>query len=125
MRVWSAPDGKVHARAVETALVQGLEEGRRMQIVAVHPPDVVVEDPYGTARHYGLRHGAVDNHPPLVLVIPGVPDDAALCGSLPRRYRGRRRRGYAREDRNRVPDRISPLSQDAQIRRVPVADGCP
>src|SRR5918992_223983 len=101
MGVRTAPDGKVDACAVETAVVQGLEEGRRVQVVAVHPPNVVVEDSYGTARHHGLRHGTVDDHPPLVLIIPGVPYDAAPGGRLSRYDRGRRRRGYAGEDRDR------------------------
>jgi hypothetical protein len=125
MRVRPAPYGKVDASAVETAVVQGLEECSSVQIVAVHPPDVVVEDSYGTARHHGLRHGTVDDHPPLVLIVPGVPDDAALCGSLSRRYRGRRRRGNTREDRDRVPDCLSPLGQGAKVRGVPLADSCP
>src|SRR5215208_1443640 len=125
MCVRSAPDGKVDARAVVTTIVQGLEEGRRVQVVAVHPPDVVVEDSYGTTRHHGLRHGAVDHYPPLVFIVPGVPDNAALCGSLSRGYRGRRRRGYAGEDRDRVPDCLSPLRKCAKVRGVPLSDGCP
>ncbi len=123
MRVRTAPYGKIHASAVETAVVQGFEEGRRVQVVAVHPPDVVVEDSYGTTRHHGLRHGAVDDHPTLVFIVPGVPDDAAPCRRLSRRYRSRRRRGNAREDGDRVPDRLSTLCQGSQVRRVPLADG--
>src|SRR5215204_3561787 len=50
-----------------------------------------------------------------VFVVPGVPDDTAPGGRLSRGYRGRRRRGYAREDRDRVPDRFSPLRKHAQV----------
>ena len=34
-----------------------------------------------------------------------------LAGASPVGYSGRRRRGYAGEDRDRIPDRLSPLGQ--------------
>src|SRR5215211_995371 len=43
MRVRPASDGEVDASAIESAVVQGFEKGGRVQVVAVHPPDVVVE----------------------------------------------------------------------------------
>src|SRR5918993_3975106 len=95
VRVRAAPDGEVDARAVETTVVQSLEKGSGVQIVAVHPPDVVVKHLYGAARHHGLRHGAVDDHPSLDLVVPGVTHDAAPGGGLTRGYGGRGSRGDA------------------------------
>src|SRR5918993_312554 len=125
VRVRPAPDGEVDARAVETAVVQRLEKGSGVQIVAVHAPDVVVEHLYGAARHHGLRHGAVDDYPPLVLLVPGVTHDTAPGWRLPGGYRGRRRRGDAGEDRDRVPHRLSPLGDGAKVRRLPVANSSP
>ena len=42
MPVRTAPDRKVHASALHADLVQPLEDGVRVEVVAVHTPDVVV-----------------------------------------------------------------------------------
>ena len=123
VRVRPAADRKINARAIEAPVVERLEEGRGVQVVAVHPPDVVVEDLYGARRHNGLGHGAVDDDPPLPLVVPRVADDAALGRGLAGRYGGRRRGSDAREDGDRVPDRLAPLGQRAQVRGLARRDG--
>lgn len=123
--VRTTPHRKVHAGAVDTALVQLLEEGRRAEVVPVHPPDVVVEDLHRSGRDHRLPHRPVDDDPPLLAVVPGVAQDAALRRRRPRGYRRRRRRRDAREDRDRVPDRLPSLGQETEGRRVPVPDRRP
>jgi hypothetical protein len=123
--VRSAPDRIVHASSLDAEIVQRFEQGVRVEVVPVHPPDVVVENLQRTARDHGLRHRPVDDDPASGPVVPGVAVDTAPDGRLSGDDGCRRRGRDAREDRDRIPEHLPHLGQRAEGRGVALPNGGP